>query len=143
MILDDSKKNEFVALFPANRKSNICNKILDQIRSGELNTSKVARKVVEKLNRYPDDNGDILFILAMNQKLFMDAIDYYVEYENLPYGEKMKLKIAKNSEYVAHHMDKQPATEKQIYLLKQKGYEGPFNLSKLEASRKIDELLRQ
>ena len=140
-MIDASRKDEFVSLFPANRKSGICNKILEQIRAGEASPSVVMRKLAEKLNRFPEDNGDLLFILAMNQALFMDAIDYYIEYEKLSHAEKQKLKQSNSREYIEQYMDKQSITESQIWKLRKLGYSGTYDLTKLQASRKIEELL--
>jgi len=140
-MLDDLKKNEFVSLFPANKKSTICNKILEQIRLGGTNRLGIAISVVSKLNKYPDDNGDLLFTLGMNKDLFMDAITYYIEHEKLSHAEKEELKRSKGKEYIEVNMGQQSITEKQIWKLNKLGYEGTYDLTKLEASRKIEELL--
>ena len=73
--------------------------------------------------------------------MFMDAIGYYIEYEKLSHAEKTKLKQSKSSEYIDQHMDKQSISEKQIWKLRQLGYEGTYDLTKLQASKKIEELL--
>lgn len=140
-MLDATKKDEFVSLFPANRKSGICNKILEKIRAGKDYSPEIARIVIDGLNRYPDDNGDILFILRNNTLLFMDAIDYYIEYEKLSHDEKRKLKRANSKEYVEQYMREQPITDKQIKMLEGLGYAGPFNISRLGASNIIEELI--
>ena len=140
-MLDDSKKNEFVGLFPANRKSGICNKILDKIRAGKDYAPEIARIILDSLGKYPDDNGDILFILRNNTLLFLDAIDYYIEYEKLPYSEKQKLKQCKSKEYIEQYMREQSITDKQIKMLKGLGYKGEFNISRLGASNIIEELI--
>ena len=140
-LLDATKKDEFVSLFPANRKSGICNKILEKIRAGKDYSPEIARIVIDGLNRYPDDNGDLLFILRNNTLLFMDAIDYYIEYEKLSHVKKEELRRFKSKEYIELNMGQQSISKKQIWKLNKLGYEGTYDLTKLEASRKIEELL--
>lgn len=140
-MLDDSKKNEFVSLFPTKRKSTICNKILDQVRAGINYPPTIANNVFDKFNKYPADNGDITSILTDNPFLFMDAIAHYIEYEKIPYEEKQTLKRLNAKEYINTVMATQPITEKQSKMLKGLGYAGSFDLNKLEASQMIDSLI--
>ena len=141
MLETDVKKNQFVSLFPANRRSGVCNKILEPIRSGQNDPLVVAKIVFDKYNRFPDDNADILSIIKANTFLFMDAIIYYIEYEKLSHEEKQELKRDKAKEYINATMATQPITEKQVSMLKRLGYAGSFELSKLEACQKIDSLV--
>ena len=140
-MLDASRKDEFVSLFPANRKSGICNKILDKIRAGKDYSPEIARIILEQLQKYSDDNADIILILKNNILLFMDAIEYYLEYEKLSPAERQKLKQANSKEYIEQYMREQPITDKQIKMLEGLGYNGPFNISRLRASNIIEELI--
>lgn len=141
-MLDDSKKNEFVGLFPTKRKSLVCNRILEQIRAGENNPATIAKNVFDKFNRFPDDNGDIIFILKMNFQLLFEAIEYYIEYEELSYADKQELKRSKGKEYVEQAMSEKHITEKQVWKLNKLGYSGTLDITCLEASRKISELMQ-
>lgn len=141
MLENDAKKNEFVSLFPANKRSGVCNKILEPIRSGQVDPLIVAKIVFDKYNRFPDDNADIISIIKANTFLFIDAIIYYIEYEKLPRDEREKLKQSKSKEYVEQYMREQPITNKQIKMLEGLGYGGPFNISRLGASNIIEELI--
>lgn len=137
-MMDDSKKNEFVSLFPKNKKSSICNKILSEIRSGNNYPPSIAINVLDKLNKYPDDNREIISVLENNPFMYMDAIVYYIEYEKMPYEDKQKLKQVNNKTYMDEAMAVQPISPKQVGMLKHLGYTGDFNMSKLDASQMID-----
>jgi len=142
-MLDDSKKNEFVSLLPSNKRSGVCNKILEQIRAGESYAPTIADKVFDKLNKYPVDNQAITSVLMDNPFLFMDAIVYYIEYEKLSYDDKQELKRSNSKPFIEQYMDGQPITENQIRKLNQLNYMGNLDLTKLGASQKIDELINE
>jgi len=141
IMLDDSRKNEFVSLFPKNKKASICNKILEPIRAGESNHLVIANKIYEKLARYPDSNKELIDIILGNSSMYMDAIIYYIEYEKMPRDEREILKQSKSREYVEQYMREQPITNKQIKMLEGLGYNGPFNISRMGASNIIEKLI--
>jgi len=141
--MDDSKKNEFVSLFPKRRKGPICNKILEPIRAGEKDLYIIADMIYDKFAKYPESNGDILEIIKENNELYLATIRYYLEYEKLSYDDKQELKRSNSKPFIEQYMDGQPITENQIRKLNQLNYMGSLDLTKLGASQKIDELINE
>ena len=139
-MLDSTKKDEFMNLFPIKQRGPFGNKILEQIRAGEKIHTTIANKVYAKLKPYPN-NRDTVNILLDNPFMFLDAILYYLEYECLSHSNKEILKQSKSKEYIEEYMREQPITDKQKWKLQSLGYAGPFDISKLGARNIIEELL--
>ena len=150
----DDKNLKLLACFPTNKRGPMANLILNAIRLGEKTNNGILLWIIADIERKKEDAvkygstfqseaRDIFSQLISKpdfQEMFDEAVNYYLDWESKSYEEKSKIKKQKSSFWARSSMIGKAPTEKQLWLLNQKGIKD-FKGDRADASAMIDQLI--
>ena len=151
--LNDDRKR-FLEYFELRERSLVSNLILYQIRDGVSDATQVLRGVRTGLHKqtaryrqynqqnFVRRNQKILNTLSVHPDDALALVEWAFWWERLSPEEKQAIRQEASETYRRQHMDSQPPTERQIKYLRSLGWPGEIE-SKLDASEKIDKLLKE
>ena len=122
----------FLSLFERKYQGMIVNAFLEPIRRGVRSHDEIIiavdidiQKRKELAYRWRYELKPYWTILEENLSHpdIHDFIDYYIQYTDLPYEQKQKIKQKKAQQSINYWMSEQPATEKQIAYCKSLGWQ--------------------
>jgi hypothetical protein len=138
--------------FAAPRRSLLANLFCGVIRRGETSPAEILAQVgIEIQRRFawltdPDKREffhQVLSIIDADPKAVKNYTETVLAREQLPAAERVALKEERAKTFIVAAMRDKPATEKQLWLLRSKGYRGTLPADRAEASELIDALLRR
>ncbi|PZA06098.1 MULTISPECIES: hypothetical protein [unclassified Meiothermus] len=134
----------FLAYFPAEQRSTGANLLLEAVRAGCSEPHQVVGFALERANRrHWSEAAHTLRLLAeLDPEALLAGARWALWWEALPWAERQRLKAERATEALERHMQELPPTEKQLAYLHRLGHRGPVPISRLEASRLIDALLK-
>ena len=129
-------------------KGPVVNLILNPIREGITDIEEIKSYIkkgvisdIQRHERYGNGVPDHLYILRDHIHEADTDIQYYIDYEKLPYEEKQKLKQGKGQFFAKESMKDKPVTEAQKKYLIGLGFKGKFDeMSRYDASVFIEKL---
>lgn len=139
----------FLALFPAPRRSFIANQFLAVVRAGETDPAVIVSVITAEMRsrcaRYFGESGDryreLLLALGENPQEAREEAEHALWWESLTPDQQRHEKAKRARESFDVWGEAQPATDKQIDLLRRLGHTEEVP-SKAAASRIIDNLLK-
>lgn len=136
-LINDSRM-KFLEFFEPKLRSGVANNFLEVIRDGETDPGKVLSKLLN--NSWKSHLHPIIRKYYTQAKRYTE---YLLQWEKLSFAEKDQIKRARSQEYIDLHMEKLPATVKQINYLRSLGYAGPVPENRRKAKEHIDKFLKQ
>ena len=139
------KELKFLEYFEVNRRSGAINILLKPIRAGVTNIKDVIfwleRDCNERIKYDKSQQVGQMLLAIQDKEALQEAINYYIDWEKLPFAEKEKIKKEKSKTYIENAMAGQQPTEKQVNFIESKGFEVPGD--KLECSRLITKIIQE
>ncbi len=136
-LIHDSRM-KFLEFFEPKLRSGVANNFLEVIRKGETDPGKVLTKLLNNSWR-SHLHGTIRQYYTQARQY----VEYLLQWESLSFEEKDQIKRARSQEYIDQHMEKLPATVKQVNYLRSLGYAGTVPENRRKAKELIDKFLKQ
>jgi len=138
----------FLELFPNDRRSQVMNCYLTQVRAGEGRPEMIVNCVwaeataKARLTSAEERTNQLGLCLAIENHpdAAVALAEYCLWWESLPPAEKSRQKAESGERHRAEWMRRQPATQKQVMFLRQLGHRGPVG-DRQKASAEIERRL--
>src|SRR5439155_23708320 len=140
----------WLSLCPAPKRSILAQHFYNAVRSGVTDLPAIVDHVATNIHRrlqWTSDFeqrqfwGEVVNSFADNPKAVRDYAASVLATEQLPATERAALKREKAKAFVLEAMKGKPVTEKQLWLLRSKGYRGEMPTDRAQATDLIDTLL--
>lgn len=138
----------FLELFPNDRRSQVMNCYLAQVREGERRPEMIVNRVwaaatAKAKVSTPDERTKHLGLclaIENHPDAAVALAEYCLWWESLPPAEKSRQRAESGERHRAEWMGRQPATQKQVMFLRQLGHRGPVG-DRQKASAEIERRL--